>query len=433
TSKLVKPGNSARSLLVNGLVGVRGPMFRIFSPEDLAVARRWIDHLAPTGTAAEQPTAEQQTVEQPTAEQQTVDQPPAEQPVPEPLSYPTPGQPPPVNPQQGDSPTDLRQAYFLLQGRALEPRTRSFALDYVRHWLDLSEKSLDKSGNSLPRDWTPEGLRPWLLSQHDKHDQEFAAADEALPDRDAVIDSALQLAPLTLIDGSWLQGFTDLHLASSRVGAPLFQTYWDELGNGRLALNHPKIYRDGLADMGVRLAPTASYEFASDPRLREESLRLPVYWLCLGKLPVTFLPEILGMNLAMELSGVGGSYRSARRFLEHYGFSTRFVDIHNTIDNVSTGHSAWAADAIDSHLRTHLSRSGPDRLAAEWHRVRVGYESLAPQQPKRGGLAALRRSREPFAASAGKASAGKNPAGKASAGVDPAQPRLHHPPIRMPA
>lgn len=395
-SKLIKPGNSARSMLVNSLVGVQGRMFRIFSPEDLAVVRRWIDQLP--ATRAEQPPAEQPGAD------------------PGPLRYPAPSRGPAVSPQQGARPADLRQAYFLLQGRALEPQTRAFALDYVRQWLELSEKSLDKSDKSLPPEWTVEGLRPWLLNQHDQHDQQFSTAEEVLPDREAVIDSSLQLAPLTLIDGSWLQGFTDVHLASSRIGAPLFQTYWDELGNGRLSLNHPKMYRDGLAEMGIELAPTSSYEFAHDPRLREESLRLPVYWLCLGKFPITFLPEILGMNLAMELSGVGGSYRSARRFLKHYGFSTRFVDVHNTIDNVSTGHSAWAADAIDTYLRTHPNRHDPRQLAAEWRRIRVGYESLAPQQPKRGALSALRRSREPFAPSA-------NP--------DPSQPRLHHPPIRM--
>ncbi len=336
------------------------------------------------------------------------------------LGYPDPGPVPVVSPELGVSPADIRQAYFLLQGRALEPRTRAFAVDYVQQWLELAERSLDNSGQSLPPEWTPDGLRPWLLTQHDKHDLQFTEAADELPEREAVIDSAVQLAPLTLIDGSWLQGFTDIALASSRVGAPLFETYWDELGNGQLALNHPRIYRDNLADMGVTLPPTASYAFAHDPRLREESLRLPVYWLCLGKLPVTFRAEILGMNLAMELSGVGGSYRSARRFLQHYGYSTRFVDIHNTIDNVSTGHSAWAADAIDSYLRTHPSRSDPRRLAAEWHRVRVGYESLAPVPPKRGALSALRRARQPFGGSAGPGA------------VDPAQPRLHHPPISPP-
>ncbi|MBV9821010.1 MAG: iron-containing redox enzyme family protein [Actinobacteria bacterium] len=432
-SRLVKPGNSARSLLVNGLVGVRGRMFRIFSPEDLAVLRRWIDQLPPRADQPNQSQPNQNQSDQNQSDQSRPDRS-------GPSSYPVPGPPPAVSPDLGVSPADVRQAYFLLQGRALEPRTRAFALDYVRQWLELAERSLesrqsgkaDQSGQSgesgraeqsLPAEWTPDGLRPWLMAQHDRHDEQFqqlTGADEALPEREAVIDSSLQLAPLTLIDGSWLQGYTDVHLASSRIGAPLFQTYWDELGNGQLELNHPKIYRDNLADMGVTLAPTASWEFAHDPRLREESLRLPVYWLCLGKLPVTFRPEILGMNLAMELSGVGGSYRSARRFLLHYGYSTRFVDIHNTIDNVSTGHSAWAADAIDTYLRTHPSRTDAGWLAAEWHRIRVGYESLAPVQPKRGALSVLRRSRQPFA-------------GREQTSVDPAQPRLHHPPIRMSA
>jgi hypothetical protein len=387
-------------------------MFRIFSPEDLAVLRRWIDQLPPR--------PDQLATDR--TEPSQADPEPNQAGPGRPLSYPAPRPVPAVSAGLGVSPADLRHAYFLLQGRALEPRTRAFALDYARQWLELAEKSLDRP-ESLPPHWSPEGLRPWLLAQHDQHDQQFTGAADELPERESVIDSAVQLAPLTLIDGSWLQGYTDLHLASSRVGAPLFQTYWDELGNGRLALNHPKIYRDGLADMGVRLPPTASWEFAHDPRLREESLRLPVYWLCLGKLPITYRPEILGMNLAMELSGVGGSYRSARKFLRHYGYSTRFVDIHNTIDNVSTGHSAWAADAIDSYLRTFGGRHDPDRLAAEWHRIRVGYESLSPVQPKRGALSALRRSRQPFGSQAG----------NEQAGPDPAQPRLHHPPMRMSA
>ena len=97
--------------------------------------------------------------------------------------------------------------------------------------------------------------------------------------------------------------------------------------------------------------------------------------LCLGKLPVSLRPEILGMNLAMELSGVGGSYRNAHRFLQHYGFPTIFVDLHNTIDNVSTGHSAWAADAIDAYMQTTQDIVPPGQ---SWDRIRLGYASLAP-------------------------------------------------------
>jgi len=79
-------------------------------------------------------------------------------------------------------------------------------------------------------------------------------------------------------------------------------------------------------------------------------------------------------NIAMELSGVGGSYRQAHVALKKYGFSTRFVDIHNTIDNVASGHSAWAADAVD----TYLASLGASSRAAAWQRIRVGYRSLNP-------------------------------------------------------
>lgn len=367
-TRMVKPGNAERSSLVNGLIGPKGPMFRVFSPDDVEIISKWIDSLADP--------------------------------------EPRPALPPPARapkaldlaaleaagtPEDGVEPGDIREAYYVLQGRALAPATRRFAVRYVKRWLARAKLSVGRTDRSLPEKWTPAGLRPWLLDKHDKHGVEFEAGkSNELPSREAVVDSTLQLAPLTLIDGSWLQGFTDAGLATTRFGFPLFETYWDELGNGDIEINHPKIYRDVLREMGIELAPTGSREFAYDTRFREESLERPVYWLCLGKLPHTFLPEILGMNLAMELSGVGGSYRTARTFMKHYGFSTHFVDLHNTIDNVSTGHSAWAADAIDTHMRTVAKLSNPAEFAAEWQRVRVGYESLAPLPSKIADLIGYR-------------------------------------------
>src|SRR2546423_10387689 len=130
--------------------------------------------------------------------------------------------------------------------------------------------------------------------------------------------------------------------------------------------------------MGIEPPPTAAREFAEWPGFRDGSFELPVYWLSIGRFPRTFMPEILGLNVAMELSGVGGTYRSARRALAHHGFSTRFVDIHNTIDNVATGHSAWAADAVDSYLTSVLAAQGAGALDETWQRVRIGYRSLNP-------------------------------------------------------
>ncbi|PRH79806.1 iron-containing redox enzyme family protein [Streptomyces solincola] len=375
-TRMVKAGRAERSSLVNGLIGPKGPMFRVFSPDDVGIISNWIDALAdPEPPVAARPAAR----------------------VPE---APRPGALDALGPgEDGVAPTGIREAFHVLQGRALAPETRGFAVRYVKRWLARAKLSVGRTDRSLPERWTPAGLRPWLLDKHDKHGVEFeAGASNLMPSREEVIDSTLQLAPLTLIDGAWLQGFTDVGLAATRFGFPLFETYWDELGNGDIEINHPKIYRDVLREMGIELAPTGSREFAYDTRFREESLERPVYWLCLGKLPNTFLPEILGMNLAMELSGVGGSYRTARTFLKHYGFSTHFVDLHNTIDNVSTGHSAWAADAIDTHMRAVAKRSGPEESAAEWERVRVGYESLAPLPSKIADLIGYRFQRSPWRA-----------------------------------
>lgn len=54
-SRLVRPGRSTASPLVNGLSGEGGAMFRVFAPAELAVIRRWIDALP--AASAEAPMA----------------------------------------------------------------------------------------------------------------------------------------------------------------------------------------------------------------------------------------------------------------------------------------------------------------------------------------------------------------------------------------
>nr|AKA59386.1 hypothetical protein [uncultured bacterium AB_9] len=372
-SKLVRPGEPERSVLVNGLVGERGAMFRVFADDDLVTIRRWISSL-PGGSQADAPAPERAG-------------PPAAEPVR--IRYPFAA----PSAAAGDEP-DLRTAYALLQHRTVSPAIRRYALDYVHAWLGRAGHRIDDSGLPLPAAWTAEGLRPWLATQHDRHAADFeAGAGSSVPTRDELIESTVQLAPLTMIDGAWLQGFTDYELASSSVGFSLFETYWDELGNGEQKLNHPLIYRQLVAQMGVELPPTGSLEFARWPGFQDRSFELPVYWLSIGRFPRTFLPEVLGLNLAMELSGVGGSYRRARIALVEHGFSTRFVDIHNTIDNVATGHSAWAADAIDSFMSALPGAGDPTARAAAWRRIRRGFRSLTPPDSLRARLAGGRARR----------------------------------------
>lgn len=358
-SRFVKPGHAEQSALVTGLIGEGGPMYRVFSREDVTVIRRWIDSLKADDDASGLHRS----------------------------GVALPDEMPPILPslgarvekvEEGRAPV-VREAYHLLQTRHDSTGMRRFALAYVRGWLRRSCHGVSRSEFQLPSRWDREGLRPWLVEQHDRHSQEFEGGREVpLPSREELIDSTVQLAPLTLIDGSWLQGFTDYHHASSEIGHFLFATYWDELGNGEPHLNHPLLYREVLHEMGICLPSTASLEFARWPGFRDRSFELPVYWLCIGRFPQTFMPEALGLNLAMELSGVGGAYRQAHIALETYGFSTRFVDIHNTIDNVATGHSAWAADAVDTYMASIPSTQTHGDRDEVWERVQAGYRSLNP-------------------------------------------------------
>jgi len=374
-SPLVRPGKPDRSPLLRGLIGEKGRMFRIFTDDEVAVLRRWIAQLPDEGSVlhADQPASGREELHD------------AQRSWYRPSGRPDLGGTAVARQRDGFGKPAPRAAYRALLSRADQPGLRRFAHGYATRWLARSRYGLDRAERQLPRRWDPEnGLRGWLADEHDRHGEEFADSEVPLPAKEDLVDSTLQLAPLIMIDGGWLQGFTDYQHASSRSGHFLFRTYWDELGNGVSELNHPRIYRELLRDMGIDLPPTDSPEFTAWPGFRDEAFALPVYWLSISRFPRTFQPEILGLNLAMELSGVGGSYRDARLALRHHGFSTQFVDLHNTIDNVSTGHSAWAVDAIDSYLADLPGVVGRGEEPAVWERIRVGYRSLNPPD----GLAA---------------------------------------------
>lgn len=388
-SRLVRPGKPDSSPLLKGLVAPDGPMFRIFTEDDIAVLRRWIAHLPSDGSVLHPKDglapARHEALRQAQRgwHTQDADADPDGGPVGRRRTSGARSRPT----APFTTPSAARATYRSLLDRADSPDLRAFAYSYATRWLARSRYAPHRAPEQLPERWDPEhGLRQWLTRAHDRHAETFQEGAVEPPSREGLIDSTLQLAPLIMIDGGWLQGFTDYQHASSRSGHPLFRTYWDELGNGEPDLNHPRIYRALLGEMGIDLPATASSEFSAWPGFRDEAFSMPVYWLSVSRFPETFMPEILGLNLAMELSGVGGSYRSARVGLKHHGFSTQFVDLHNTIDNVATGHSAWAADAIDSYLADLPGVLGPGGTGDIWRRIKVGRRSL---NPPRGWAAEL--------------------------------------------
>jgi hypothetical protein len=366
TSRLIRPGDPDRSPLVNGLVGEHGPMFRIFTPENLAVIRRWIACLP---TAADAAVAG--------AVKAASDRPRTRSAASHAGSHAEAGSR--VAAGSESEPADIREAFYLLTRRKDAPGLRRWALRYVRQWLARSSWQLPDADHVPPRDWDPESLNLWIHDQHERQAKEFDATGEYLvPPREELIDRIVQGGLRALIDGAWLQGFTDYEHASSDVGRLLFQIYWDELGNGDLPINHTVLYRELLEDMGINLPHVATREFAQWPGFREMSFEVPVYWLTISRFPRTFLPETLGLNLSEELFGVGGSLRQTQLNLKRHGYNTLFYDIHNTIDNVASGHSAWAIDAINTYMSTVARTFGADVQAETWQRIRTGFYSATP-------------------------------------------------------
>jgi len=358
-SPYVVPGAPERSRILTQLTTPDGPMFRIFSDEDIKVITEWIRQLSPS---------------------REIDLGRFRIPPPPPRtrkeSLPAP--------ENDDMRFDLREMYFRLLNSDEYPQEREKAHAYAKRWLRSCMRDLEKGPRALPfGKYSHASLDQWLEQQHNEQVQSYIPLTEC-PDeaREEVVETALQLSPLTRIDGAWLRAFTAPALVNTRVGGLLYHIYAGELGNGVAADHHGNIYRDLVSSMGYELADFSEADFANSAVFDDSSFEVPVFWLSISLFPRRFRPEILGLNLAMELSGIGGEYRRSGDVLAHYGFDPRFTVLHNSIDNIVTGHTAWAADAIKAHMEDICRLGVESETGAHWRRVWSGYRALHPPRKR---------------------------------------------------
>ncbi|MGZ8163812.1 MAG: hypothetical protein ACXWTT_13190, partial [Methylobacter sp.] len=116
--------------------------------------------------------------------------------------------------------------------------------------------------------------------------------------------------------------------------------------------------------------------FIDYPGFIASSFDIPVYLLAISKFPVAFLPELLGLNMAIELSGLGRVYMQLVDELKFWGIDPAIVSIHISIDNVASGHTALAKKAIQLYLDEVSASHGEQEMQRHWQRVYTGYCSL---------------------------------------------------------
>ncbi|NOS75131.1 MAG: hypothetical protein HOP36_11490 [Methyloglobulus sp.] len=186
-----------------------------------------------------------------------------------------------------------------------------------------------------------------------------------------------QFAPTILTDGSWLQGSQQLDYYSSHtIGSLLQKIYEDETGNGILTQNHPHIYQALLNSLAIKLPPIYDKDFTNHPGFISSAFDIPVYLMAISKFPSAFLPELLGLNMAIEISGLGRVYLRLSEELKFWGINPAIVDVHTSIDNLSSGHSALAIKAIQTYLDEVSACYGEQIMQDHWRRIYSGYCSL---------------------------------------------------------
>lgn len=183
-----------------------------------------------------------------------------------------------------------------------------------------------------------------------------------------------QLAPAILVDGCWLQHSHEIQHPGIRD--LLLRIYVDEMGHGVWQQNHPYIYRQLLDSLGINIAALHSPDFIKHPGFLHSAFDIPVFLLSISKFPASFLPELLGLNLAIELSGLGKTYLQLAEELEYWGIDAKIVKLHMTIDNIVSGHAALALQAIRLYQDEMLALQGQQAVQHHWQRIYAGYAAL---------------------------------------------------------
>lgn len=337
------------------LAGFGGPMFGVFDDDELRLIGAWLDGSNQDGVTGALSLPEDRTF--------------------------------PAFPIMGEAPKSMsvrsglgrRELFYRLVNADRFPAIAGTARRHVEVELTKAARAIGSRGPLRERffPYTPAALRKRIGYLHDT---EVARYRPFKPpprlERDEYVWGIRQFAPAILMDGCWLQHMGEAASQHDRVHRLLYRIYADELGAGVVEHNHPNVYRKLLRGLAIDLPPVDSEEFAQHPGFLDAAFDLPVYLLGISLLPRSFMAELLGLNLAIELSGLGADYLRLADEMRYWGLDSLIVDLHLSIDNLATGHAAMAVEAIDLYLDEIRAVGGDAAVDVHWRRIWAGFVSL---------------------------------------------------------
>ncbi|KAI0972204.1 hypothetical protein F4678DRAFT_54038 [Xylaria arbuscula] len=287
--------------------------------------------------------------------------------------------------KQAPNTTRAKQLYHRLQNPS---RVDAEIVHAGRSFLaENLERVLCQAGNSHASnilklaEYSPSALVSFVAETNARATDEFSAylarrdsggCRELLLSREHAAYWLEQIAPVKLIDGAWL---ARLHHAETpaqlrAVTRVAWQILSEELGDGDLRKNHVHLYRELLKSCGSELPPGDSSDFIDariNPNPNDDIWTAAALQLCLGLFPDRFLSEVLGFTLAYEC--VTTETLVCAHELRELGLDPKYFNLHITIDNADSGHTAMALNAVMKFFEL----CDDDRTQKLWMRVKAGY------------------------------------------------------------
>jgi Iron-containing redox enzyme len=354
SSRFVRAGEPEHSRLVTTSIALRGPMFEVFTAEELTVIRDWISSLGkdPVKAAA---------VEMPQLAG-------CYQPAQDAADFAAKSE------QRFDG-CDVAELAFYFVNADLYPIVRPYSATIAAR---VSSALRRVSSASVSQAACP----PYSLAALDALLEDLRIRQLHGFEKDttpplhgqALVDAYLCGYPSICTDGSWLQGCANVanfHLESNQI---LFRIYREENGDGDFAKNHNYIGRQLLASMGGEFPRLTDLAFFKNQGVRA-SFFGPCCNFALSINTQSFMPEVLGLNLAVEANGVGWKFRKGSTELRAAGFDPLLMDLHDTIDNFASGHTSMSKRAIVSYLEA-ASKFGEDVVQSLWERIWHAYQGV---------------------------------------------------------
>jgi hypothetical protein len=345
-SALVRRGNPDQSRFISHSITIDGPMFDAFTPAEKLDLREWIARLDDHTT------------------------PPTPEPVPLAGLY--------TQPQDPDSLAEFAFArysqlsnndlYFCFANADLHPAIILFGRVFVAEALQQLYGALDNDPRLGSMEPPPYSERYAAMMVAEQHEKNVRSRSQVEPEADAPSGSGAPTNPIAAIfDGCWLQGFADIRRSALEEYGWLFRIYASEHGDGDLTWNHCQIFRRAFSEAGPDvMLPKSDRRFYDLFEIGHASLAT----LAISMNTQHFLPEILGLNLAIEATGVGGMYLDQWKDAEKNGAPWKALAhrLHNSIDNHADGHTKWSLAAVQAFMRRVQEVASAD-VESQWRRI----------------------------------------------------------------